>query len=558
VTVLVVVVLLSLAAYQYSEMMMSEAKGSENALRSAQARALANSGIQYAAALLSDPTSFTGVLNSNPYNNQSVFGQQIVQPNDQPRFQGMFSLVAPLAPDDPGVTGQQPYTYGVIDETGKINVNALMQLDPSGQTLSNMLMQLPNMTQDIANAIIDWLDPDDSPRDGGAEGDYYSGLEPSYYAKNAPLDSLEELLLVKGVTWQLLFGNDHNRNGALDLPEEDDGTGQHDRGWSAYLTIYSRELNVDSQGNPRIYVNGSDLNALYEQLTTAVGQDLATYIVLYRQNGPYTPTATTVVVKTATTPTAPSNTPASQAASNSNKGSGTSGKGSTTTSKGSTSPPPAATSSPPAAAAPASPVNGSVKGVSRTTLNLGQKKGGSNISSLYSLINSSVSVPGSGANSPATIYPSPLNDAGSLQQLLPLLLDTCTTSKQTTIPARINVNTAPTAVLAALPYLGDNDLESIIALRPQPTAIEAPDPIFQTPAWLITEANISPATLSKLEKYITTRSQVYRVQSLGYFAGGGPTARVEAVIDTNAGQPRILYWRDLTELGKGYNLQNSQ
>src|SRR5262249_51817860 len=127
IAVLVVVVLLSLAAYQYSEMMTSETKASENALRSAQARALANSGIQYAAALLSDPTNFTGVLTSNPYTNQTVFGQQIVAPNDQPRFQGRFSIVAPLAPDDPNVTGVQPYTYGVTDEAGKINLNALMR-----------------------------------------------------------------------------------------------------------------------------------------------------------------------------------------------------------------------------------------------------------------------------------------------------------------------------------------------------------------------------------------------------------------------------------------------
>jgi hypothetical protein len=44
------------------------------------------------------------------------------------------------------------------------------------------------------------------------------------------------------------------------------------------------------------------------------------------------------------------------------------------------------------------------------------------------------------------------------------------------------------------------------------------------------------------------------VQSIGYFEGGGPTARIEAIIDTNAGRPRIIYWRDLTELGKGYDL----
>jgi hypothetical protein len=48
------------------------------------------------------------------------------------------------------------------------------------------------------------------------------------------------------------------------------------------------------------------------------------------------------------------------------------------------------------------------------------------------------------------------------------------------------------------------------------------------------------------------------VQSIGHFDKGGPTARVEAVIDANGRRPRIVYWRDLTELGKGFVLtQNS-
>ena len=38
-------------------------------------------------------------------------------------------------------------------------------------------------------------------------------------------------------------------------------------------------------------------------------------------------------------------------------------------------------------------------------------------------------------------------------------------------------------------------------------------------------------------------------------AKGGPMARVEAVIDTNGGKPRIVYWRDLSELGKGFDIQ---
>ena len=73
-----------------------------------------------------------------------------------------------------------------------------------------------------------------------------------------------------------------------------------------------------------------------------------------------------------------------------------------------------------------------------------------------------------------------------------------------------------------------------------------------------TIANLPAKTLQTLERYVTARSSVYRVQSVGYFDGGGPTARVEAVIDTNGGNPRIVYWRDLSELNKGFDLQNQQ
>src|SRR5262249_25629512 len=152
--------------------------------------------------------------NSNPYNNSQVF-QGITVREEGPGSQGRVSIIAPLGPDD--VPSESlPYRFGVTDECGKINLNALMKLDSSGQILHNMLLMLPNMTEDIANSILDWLDADDEPRESGAESDTYSSLTPPYRAKNGPLDSLEELLLVKGMTPQLLFGNDRNRNGILD------------------------------------------------------------------------------------------------------------------------------------------------------------------------------------------------------------------------------------------------------------------------------------------------------------------------------------------------------
>src|SRR5262249_2366769 len=148
----------------------------------------------------SNPDSFTGILNSNPYNAPALQGV-IVQPDDKPRFQGRFSIVSPLNPEEP-LTDLQPFRFGVIDECGKINLNALMQLDKGGNIAHNVLMLLPNMTEEIANSILDWMDADSDPRPGGAEDEYYMALTPPYHCKNGPLDSLEELLFVKGVTPQ--------------------------------------------------------------------------------------------------------------------------------------------------------------------------------------------------------------------------------------------------------------------------------------------------------------------------------------------------------------------
>src|SRR5207247_312589 len=64
-----------------------------------------------------------------------------------------------------------------------------------------------------------------------------------------------------------------------------DNSGQVDMGWQAYLTVFTHENNVDSNGNPRIYLNDSDLNSLYQKLVDAVGEDLANYIIAYRLYG---------------------------------------------------------------------------------------------------------------------------------------------------------------------------------------------------------------------------------------------------------------------------------
>ncbi len=507
--VLIVVVMLSLAAYQYGDLMLSEHKATVNAHRSAQARSLADSGVHYAAALLASPDSIANVLNGNPWHNPDAFQDVEVQGDPASRNKGRFSIISPVDPGDSDLPGG--VRYGVLDEGGRMNLNSLLKLDPSGDLAHAMLMKLPNMTDEVANAIVDWIDSDTTPRTGGAESDYYGGLSPAYRCKNGPLDSIEELLLVKGVTKELLFGSDLNRNGVQDADEADNGG--FDRGWSAFLTVFSRESNRDSEGVSYVYLNNTDLEDMYNKLSPAIGEDMAKYLVMYRQYGPSNAAGQTQSLGTSIA-----------------KALGFSSSGD---SSGTTSTKP---------------------GVLADYELKFTRSGSTKLKSVFDLVNTQVSI---SKTDPTTrkkttlLYPCPLNNLDGQRELLPKLFESSTLFEETEIPARININTAPPEVLATLPELTDTDLQNILAARPKTSAADSPSEIYQTPAWLLTEANLRIDLLRKLDKYVTTRSQVFRVQVVGYFDEKGPSARVEAVIDVNAGRPRIVAWRDLSELGKG-------
>src|SRR5262249_29163405 len=151
-------------------------KAADNYHKAAQARAYADSGVYYAAAQLSNPDNLTNNLSDNPYDNEQYFSN-IAVGGDEGKG-GRFSLIAPVNPEDPNASAT--LRYGVTDEAGKINITALMKIDPSGKQLYDMLMKLPNMTDEIANSIIYWVDPTRTQRSGAAADDYYSTLNPPY------------------------------------------------------------------------------------------------------------------------------------------------------------------------------------------------------------------------------------------------------------------------------------------------------------------------------------------------------------------------------------------
>ena len=169
--------------------------------------------------------------------------------------------------------------YGVTDEESRLNVN---------RASAEELAKLYGMTPDVAAAIIDWRDEDNAVTPGGAEADYYAVLEPPCLPRNGPLQTTRELLMVRGVSRELLLGESANQDGALDSVENDSpdssaldrGAGIVDEGWSGILTVDSSVENVNAAGEDRVNVQSADEASLAS--VRGISSDIAKAIVAYR------------------------------------------------------------------------------------------------------------------------------------------------------------------------------------------------------------------------------------------------------------------------------------
>lgn len=500
--VLVVVAILSLSAYTFSELMLTHYESTIYSGRQVQSRALVSSGVDASRWFLTQPPEFRADMGGT-FDNPAVFQAQLIAPDADPRFMGTFSVVAPLL-DSYGTIGG--VRFGFEDESARLNLNFLLLADQfqenGGRTL---LLALPGMTEEIADSILDWLDEDDEPREFGAEYDYYEGLEPAYTPTNGPFRSVEELLLVRGVTPDLMFGMDTNRNGLLDAHETstngamampmtttgDETFGDTSRGWAPYLTLFSSEKNYNSQGFPRVMLNQPDLELLYNELLTVVDEEWANFIVNYRLYGAY---------------------------EGSEEGESAAGF------------PPDLTAQP-----------------------------NTEIGQVLELIGKKVQLPGDSG----TVLASPFQaDMVAMNLYLPTLLDNCTVVTTPFIPGRININQAPAAIIAGIPGMDEELFNAIMENRisnPE-EARENPNLAFET--WILTEGYLfneegepDIARMQQLTPFICGGGDVYRAQVVGYFQGGGPASRAEVVIDNTDLTPRVVFWRDLTHLGRGFPLE---
>ena len=98
----------------------------------------------------------------------------------------------------------------IQDAQARFNVNNLADVQP-GDTDNIYLQQFLRLLEQqgaddpvaLANAVMDWLDPDLEERPGGAEDSTYTQKERPYRAANQPIADISELRLVQGMTPEL-------------------------------------------------------------------------------------------------------------------------------------------------------------------------------------------------------------------------------------------------------------------------------------------------------------------------------------------------------------------
>ncbi len=124
----------------------------------------------------------------------------------------------------------------VMGEGGKVNINRVS--DPVLRKIASSLGLEGEARDVVVDSILDWRDPDDFVRINGAENDYYHSLQDPYDCKNGNLDSVEELLLIRGVTPELFYGK-------KEKSKEGEGAKEEPIGLKDIFSVYATGEQID-------------------------------------------------------------------------------------------------------------------------------------------------------------------------------------------------------------------------------------------------------------------------------------------------------------------------
>lgn len=236
----VMIVLIAIVT-EFSYSMRTELNITKNFKDEEEAYQLALAGIEYAKAEMMS----AGIIHEVSLNEDGVL---------------IFDRDAP-EPVRAGKLGGGGFEYTINDEDRKLDINIATH-----EQLKYIFTKSgldPDDASAVADSIIDWRDSNDLHRLNGAEEDYYRGLDDPYSCKDGLFDTIEELLLVKGMTEEILYGS-------MVDEEEKQFTGVADA-----ITV---------NGTSKVNVN----TAPREVIEAVMGIEAADNLLLQREAGPVT------------------------------------------------------------------------------------------------------------------------------------------------------------------------------------------------------------------------------------------------------------------------------
>lgn len=469
-----------------------------------------------------------------------------------------FSIVA----DDP-FDDEERCRFGITDESAKLNINTATR-----QQLMRLLRQVATeedmVVEELVDALLDWRDEDEQPRENGAEFEYYGTLDTPYHPKNGLFDTVEELLMVKGFDGRVLYGEDADRNGLLG-PNEDDGDdsfpadntdGELNRGLYPYITVISRDANSDHENRPRIDLYGEQ-QQVRAQLAEYIDDSRKIEFIIQAvtsedDEGDQGGEGGAEDQGDRDEEEAPDGEDQPGTMGDGEDGGGGddpegllgggSGDQGADGGKGSRR-----------QRARQQPIDEEDAGAEGEGEGEGEgsgEAGGDIGDALDQLTDQS-----SRLSSPAELLTADLGQANPLTlEDLPILMDrTTTVDPLSELEGLINVLTAPPQVLRSIPGISGEEVAAIVQNR-----TDLSDEERLTTAWLATREAVSVETYVQIAPYITVRGRQFTIQSLGYADHVGMIYRLQVMVEMRGPVPQVVYYRDLTSLGAVFPIREGE
>ena len=429
-----------------------------------------------------------------------------------------FSVVSIDRP----VGGAAVQRFGLTSESAKLHLGTVLRWEQARPDSGRQaLLRLPGMTDVIADSLLDWMDADDVPRAQGAESEYYQTQGSSVRPLNAVPASLQDLLAVRGISAQLLYGTGagaaataagtgNEASGLLSSPEGGDpvvtqplaeltaetfGTANDadsalqtaaTRPLCELLTVWSAERLVQPDGALRVNLNQPNLSAVRSGLQGRVPEAVVQYALLVRSYGL-------------------------------------------------------------AATIPAGLPEQSVGEVSVPANAVGALP----LKSLGDLVDSAVVIPAVGTRV-ATVVRSPLQSAQADSDLtFRQLQDAACVEAGPVIAGRISLQESGEEVLRSVPGVTAEQAAGLVAQRARLQPFERRSLLWPVRAGVFTVEQWR-AVLPEL----TDVGDVFQAELIVFRAVGGPLLRRKLILDTAAGTAKRVYWRNVTDERLEFGLES--